>query len=182
MKQHTRRSHHAVFRGTKFVVAAWIAGLVLLTASSAWANKVYKPCGKKWVKAASKLPQEQLQWMMQERSVEIVRDVDGDGREDRIVLSSGPSFRTCDVREDWHLKETSVRVELATGKTRLFHWINGQLVEGVKLYPQLGKMLVTGFDAAGNSFSKWVVLGRPAEAAPEPLLATTDLPELPDQP
>lgn len=149
----------------KFVVVAWIA-VAAMAASEARANKVYKACGNKWAKLVAKLPQEKVAWMMEHRSAELRRDVDGDGREDRITLQSGPSFRSCDVRGSWDQKETSVRIELTGGKTRLYHWINGQLVETVKIYPTLGKMLVTGHDARGEPVSKWVEIGRtPAEGS-----------------
>lgn len=170
MSNNERRLQLTGFRCTKFVVVAWIA-VAMLAASEARANKVFKACGKKWAKAAAKLSQEQLSWMMRQRSVEFLRDIDGDGREDRIALTSGPSFRTCDVREDWDRKETSVRIELANGKTRLYHWINGQLVDSIKIYPELGRILATGYDARGDPSSKWIDLGRPSDDGRSPLLA-----------
>jgi len=173
MRNNERRLQLTGFRCIKFVVVAWIA-VAMLAASEARANKVFKACGKKWAKAAAKLSQEQLSWMMRQRSIEFFRDIDGDGREDRIALISGPSFRTCDVRQDWDRKETSVRIELANGKTRLFHWINGQLVESIKIFPELGRILATGYDARGDPFSKWIDLGRPlADSRPLVAAATT---------
>jgi len=170
MSNNERRLQLTGFRCTKFVVVVWIA-VAMLAASEARANKVFKACGKKWAKAAAKLSQEQLSWMMRQRSVELLRDIDGDGREDLIALTSGPSFRTCEVQKDWDRKETSVRIELASGKTRLYHWINGQLVDTIKIFPELGRILAMGSDARGDPSSKWIDLGGPPAESPPSLLA-----------
>ncbi len=153
----------------KVLVAVGVVAGALAMASVAGANQVYKACGKKWARKAAKLETEQLAWMMKRSSAEILRDVDGDGREDRIVMTSTPSFRTCEVREDWDRKENTIRIEYAGGRVRLFHWINTQLVETMTHYPQIGRILVAGVDAEGHAVSKWVDYGEDA-GAPQPAL------------
>ena len=156
------------------------AGIVLaLAANNAGANQVYKACGKKWAKKAAKLPQEKLAWMLAKSSAEAVRDLDRDGRDDRILMTSTPSFRTCDVAKDWDQKETTVRIELGNGKVKLYHWINGLMVNGLKLHPTTGRMLVTGTDAQGQATSKWVDYGPVQPAANETLLAAANRPAAP---
>ncbi len=162
---------------------AWcLAGVVAVTAApDLEANQVYKACGQKWLRKAKKLTPDQWSWLIEKRVAEVAVDVDGDGVDDTITMTSNPSFRDCRIRENWNLKETTVRVELSTGKTRLFHWINDLLAEKMVIMRGTGRILVTGVNAGGASVSKWVdyLKGTPP---PGSLVARHDAPGLAPQP
>ncbi|MCP3957182.1 MAG: hypothetical protein GY719_04960 [bacterium] len=141
----------------RFLAVGVLAALALVAApSELYANQVYKACGSKWLRKAKKLEASQKVWLMEKRSAEAAVDLDGDGRDDVIKMTSNPSFRDCDIRRNWNLKETTIRIELATGKTKLFYWINGILVEKMTILKTEGRILVSGVNAEGSSVSKWI--------------------------
>ncbi len=129
---------------------------VLLLPSRSDANQVFKACGKKWAKEAAKLQPEQLSWLSEQRSGKFAGDLDGDGTPDAVKMTNNTCFRSCKVRTHWDQKETTVRIDYGNGKSRVFFWINNLLVEDVKLYPALGRILIVGSDPEGSPFSKWL--------------------------
>lgn len=129
---------------------------VLLLPARSDANQVYKACGKKWAKEAAKLEPDQLSWMSEQRSGKFTGDLDDDGTPDTVAMTNNTCFRSCKVRTHWDQKETTVRIDYGNGKSRVFFWINNLLVEDVKLYPALGRILIVGMDPQGNPFSKWL--------------------------
>ncbi len=134
-----------------------LAGLIVAAAAPALhANQVYKACGQKWLRKAKSLAPEQRAWLMESRSAEHAVDLDGDGIDDTITMTSNPSFRDCQIKQNWSLKETTIRVELSSGKTRLFYWINDILAERMVVMRGTGRILVAGMNARGENLSKWV--------------------------
>ena len=120
------------------------------------ADTVAKACGKKWVARAMRLDPQQIAWLLEERNAEMSADLDGDGRPDSLRLASHANFRSCEVKKVWAEKESSLRIEYATGRSKLFHWFGAGLVEQLKIYPELGRILVVGVDERGNQASKWL--------------------------
>ncbi len=151
-------SGQLVSRRSWFRLLAWcLAGaFAMAMAPELSANQVYKACGPKWLRKAKTLSPQQWEWLVEQRSVEFAVDLDGDGADDTITMTSNPSFRDCQIKQNWNLKETTVRIELTTGKTRLFHWINETLAEKMTIMRGHGRILVSGTDSGGQGFSKWV--------------------------
>ncbi len=149
-------------RARRLAVLLFVA-VALTFAARSEANQVYKDCGQKWLKQAKKLQPEELAWMLEKRTAEVVKDLDGDGTDDTVTMTNTPSFRNCEVRSSWSRKETTIRIEYGNGKIGIFYWIDGQLTETVKLYPALGRLLLSGSDAGGRAISRWVEY-RSAEA------------------
>ncbi len=177
-----KSSGQLVIRRNWLRLLAWcLAGVVAMVAApDLQANQVYKACGQKWLRKAKHLTPEQRSWLMERRSAEFAVDLDGDGADDTITMTSNPSFRDCRIRQSWNLKETTVRVELSTGKTRLFHWINDILAEKMVIIRGTGRIMVTGFNAGGESVSKWVDYLK-GTAPPTHLVARRDAPGLAPQ-
>ncbi len=139
-------------------ILTWcLAGVVAVAAApDLQANQVYKACGKKWLRKAKTLSTQQWEWLVERRSAELVADLDGDGVDDKILMTSNPSFRDCQIRHNWDLKETTIRVELSSGKTRLFYWINDILAERMLIMRGTGRILVSGMKAGGEGAGKWI--------------------------
>ena len=172
LSPHTSKACH-ILLGARLLLAWLVVGAAVMAApATVRANQVYKACGKKWVRQAAKLEAEKVTWMMQARAAQMTRDLDGDGRADTLVMTNTPSFRSCDVKQRWDDKETTLRIEYATGKTQIFHWISPQLVEEMSLYAMQGRILVTGSDAAGTTVSRWVDY-RGASREPSPARGAT---------
>ena len=167
MQNKTKTLQGPAFEKTSRIVSLIAALGLLATVTGADANQVYKACGKKWARQAAKLTPEQLAWLMEQRAARLDRDLDGDGLDDQITMTSTPSFRHCDVKSNWNQKETMVRIDYGNGKSQIFHWIGAQLVERMSLHPAIGKILVAGVDARGSGVSKWVAY-RQGET-PEPI-------------
>ncbi len=176
-------SHHhsplsywlAAFRGWPRLLAWCLTAVVAAgLAPPLHANQVYKACGQKWLRKARALAPEQRAWLLESRSAEFAVDLDGDGVDDIIKMTSNPSFRDCRIKQNWNLKETTVRIELSTGKTRLFHWINDILAEKMVIRRGTGRILVAGIDARGEQLSKWVDYMK--GAPPPDLVARRDSP------
>ena len=155
----------------RLLVWALAAAAALALPADALANQVYKACGPKWLRKAGKLTAEQKSWLIEQRAAEHTVDIDGDGAADTIRMTSMPSFRDCEIRKNWNLKETTVRIEFGNGRTQLFYWINGGLAERMKIVPGIGRILVSGVDAEGRQLSKWVDYRRKARPRPETLVA-----------
>ena len=150
-----------------------VLGMLLSVLASPGAlrgQEVAKACGPKWAKKAATLDAEQLNWMLARVAVKVTRDLDGDGELDTITLSNTPSFRSCDVRATWDQRETQLDIEYTTGKKQRFHWIRNQRIERLKLYREIGRILIVGVDANGAPNNKWVDYGQtvPALLAPMP--------------
>ncbi len=145
------------FRKWSRLLAWCLAGVVAAAAApDLQANQVYKGCGKKWLRKAKTLSTQQWEWLVERRSAELVADLDGDGVDDKILMTSNPSFRDCQIRHNWNLKETTIRVELSSGKTRLFYWINDTLAERMLIMRGTGRILVSGMKAGGEGAGKWI--------------------------
>lgn len=139
-----------------FAPSLLVAMVLLLTPAAADANQVFKACGKSWVKQTKKLSPEQLDWRMKQRFAEAQQDLDGDGLLDTLVLTNWPSYRDCDLKKTWHKKEITLRIEYGHGKIRIVDWIDDQLVERMKVYAELGRILIVGVDSAGEAKNRWV--------------------------
>lgn len=135
---------------------------VLAAARAAQADPVAKACGQKWVAKAMRLEPQQIAWMLEERNAEMSADLDRDGRPDSLTLASHANFRSCEVKKVWAEKESSLRIDYATGKAMVFHWLGTGLVQQLKIYPELGRILVVGLDEQGRQASKWLQY-RPVE-------------------
>lgn len=148
---------HLPCQAPRFALILLLAGVIALALpASSQANQVFKACGKKWVKQVRKLAPEQLAWMTQERSASFAGDLDGDGRKDTLTVANRPSFRQCNVRENWDRRETTVRIEYGNGKTQVFFWIDGLVLEDLKLIPEANRILVRAKDTQGRPFAKWL--------------------------
>lgn len=166
----TRTLSRPLRRARRLAVLFSIA-VALTFAAHSEANQVYKNCGQKWIKQAKKLQPEELAWMLEQRTAEVVKDLDGDGVDDTVTMTNTPSFRNCEVRSSWSRKETTIRIEYGNGKVGVFYWIDGQLTETVKLYPALGRLLLSGSDADGRAISRWVEYRSTEAPATESLIA-----------
>ncbi len=184
----TNSSHHpSPLSGRPVAPRSWLrvlpwylAGVVALVAApDLQANQVYKACGHKWLRKAKSLTVEQQAWLMEARSAEFAVDLDGDGIDDTIKMTSNPSFRDCQIKQNWNLKETTVRVELSNGKTQLFYWINDVLAERMMIMRSTGRILVTGMNADGMNASKWVDYLK--GSVPPALVARRDDPSTADE-
>lgn len=171
--ERTTNPRSSVFHPRRFELFALLFALAGLLAASAPcdANQVYKRCGKKWLRQAKNLTPAQLSWLLEERSAELTRDLDGDGTADTLSMTSTPSYRSCDLKNTWSQKENTIRIDYGNGKRKIFHWIGGQLVSAMKLHPSTGRMLVVGIDAGGQPTSRWLEYQRGAEPPPERALA-----------
>lgn len=170
MRQHSQQHSEAIgnrsiARSAKLFIAL-AAALTLTAPGNLHANQVFKACGKKWVAKAKKLEAAKLGWMLQKRNAEMNADLDRDGRSDVLTVESNPNFRSCDLKKAWDQKETTVRIELATGKTLVYHWIGTGLVHQLKVFPELERILVAGLDAQGVQVARWVQY-RTVEEVPE---------------
>ena len=157
------------------VVLLFMVLALVVAMPTAEAQDVSKACGKKWLRAAKKLSQDQLKWMLDKRFAELAVDLDGDGLDDRIELREGPSFRSCDVRATWSKREHQMRVELTAGNAKIIHWIDDLRVERLKVDAVRGRILVSGSSSDGRSLSQWVQLDLPARPS-EPLLSPLETP------
>ena len=146
------------------LAAALVAALAAPRALHA--DTVAKACGKKWVTRVMRLDPQQIAWLLEERNAEMSADLDGDGRLDSLKLASHANFRSCEVKKVWAEKESSLRIEYATGKSMMFHWFGTGLVEQLKIYRELGRILVVGVDERGNQASKWLQYRAPAPTTP----------------
>ncbi len=149
---------------------ALVAALAATRAADA--NPVAKACGQKWVAKAMRLDPHQIAWLLEERNATLSTDLDRDGRPDSLTLASHANYRSCEVKKVWAEKESSLRIEYATGKAKVFHWLGTGLVEQLKIYPELGKILVVGLDEQGRQASKWLQY-RAATEPPAPRVETT---------
>ena len=128
-------------------------------------HQSFKPCGKKWLKRASRLTEQQREWMLRrEHRLYTLRAAD------RILatfeLLSTASFRDCDVAEKWAARETTVRVVYlgldGSRRTKLFHFADDEIFfdRQPRFYPTLGKALLRGVDREGRELSRWLPLDR----------------------
>ncbi len=143
---------------------------LLLVPAAAEANQVFKTCRKSWVKQTEKLSPEQLAWRMKQRFAEVRIDLDRDGLIDTLVLTNWPSYRDCNLKKSWHKKEITLRIELGHGKILIIDWIDEQLVERMKVYADMGRILIVGVDSAGAPKNRWVQF-REVRDTPPPLFA-----------
>lgn len=135
-----------------------------------------KACGKKRVKRARKLPEDQLAWMLQWSHGIYAVELDG-----QLVMSlellSTPSLRNCDVVNDWDQRETSIRVTyyLADGsqKVVLSNFSKDHIFfnEKPEIYPHIGKALLKGTTVQGARASRWLELERLRTLYEEALVA-----------
>ncbi len=158
-------------RPMSFIVPLAVAVALLLIPAAADANQVFKVCGKSWLKQTKKLTLEQLEWRMQQRAAEVQQDLDGDGLLDTLVLTNWPSYRDCDLKKTWHKKEVTLRIEYGHGKVKIVDWIDDQLVERMKVYSELGKILVVGIDSTGKAKNRWVQYRKVENPLPAPAVA-----------
>ncbi len=168
----TRIPNRPLGRAWRLAVLLSVVAALTFAARSE-ANQVYKHCGQKWLKQAKKLQPEELAWMLEKRTAQVVKDLDGDGANDTVTMTNTPSFRNCEVRSSWSRKETTIRIEYGNGKVGVFYWIDGQLTETVKLYPALGRLLLSGSDAGGRAISRWVEYRSGEAPTPESMIAGT---------
>lgn len=153
---------------------AWLlAAAALLLSPAADANQVFKDCRKSWVKQTQKLSPDQLAWRLQQRFAEMQRDLDGDGLLDTLTLTNWPSYRDCDLKKTWQKKEVTLKIEFGHGKTRIYDWIDDQLVEKMKVYVAKGKILVVAVDSRGKPNNRWVQYRKAEDPLPGTLLAET---------
>ncbi len=161
------------------VLTLLLAGLgALIAPSSASANQVFKACGKGWLAKAKKLEPQKLTWLMQKRTLELAADLDADGKPDQLTVSSRPSFRNCDIKNLWNRKETSLRIDYASGKSKLYHWVGGGLVYELKVYPESGRILAVAIDADGKEANRMLEYRQVLAPTPEILLAELPAPAL----
>ncbi len=166
-------THHT---NTRLLVALLFTISFLAPPGTADANQVYNACGKKWFKKAQGLPQEQLDWTLKGRTATLTKDLDGDGGIDTLTVQSTATFRDCDLEKTWNKKETTVRIDYADGKSKVFYWIDGGLVQSLKSYRGLSRILVVGVDARGKTTNRWVETGRASATAPAILSVDSDPP------
>lgn len=142
-------------------LAAWPSAAVAAEATEPHLHQAFKACGKKWVKKARRLTQEQLRWLLA-RSHRIYHvDVGAERIATLEVLSAG-SFRDCDLDENWDKRETSVRVTLyrPDGSTRVR--MSNFAIDDVffnaepAFYPQIGRVLLRGVDVDGTKSNRWL--------------------------
>ncbi len=172
MKQQTSiRSPGSLCRWTRLLAGLIAVAGMLAVATDSGANQVYKSCGRKWLKQAQKLPAEQLSWMLEARSTELTKDLDGDGVADTLIMTNTPSYRNCDPGSSWDKKETTIRIEYGNGKAQVFYWINSQRVERIIFYGGVGRFLVAGVDFQGEESSRWVEYRRVENPMPQSALA-----------
>ncbi len=123
----------------------------------------YRACGKKWVKKTRQLSAEQLAWVFQKHHGLYELTIEG-----RVLMTlellSGPSIRHCDIAKHWTDRETTVRLTFhfldGSSKTELRHYARDDVYffQVPKLYPQIGRVLLTGIDVDGNRSSRWILL------------------------
>ncbi len=170
--QSTRPARVCNVRGGSLASLLAIAALLLIPAG-AGANQVFKQCKKDWIKQTKKLSPEQLSWRLKQRSAEVQQDLDGDGTIDTLVLTNWPSYRNCDLKKTWQQKEITLRIEYGHGKTRIIDWIGDQLVDQLKVYAEIGRILVVAVDSRGQPNNRWVQY-RDVEDTP-PVAAVAEL-------
>ncbi len=158
-------------RGSPLLAPLFLGAALLMVPAEAGANQVFKPCKKDWVKQTMKLSPEQLAWRLKERTAEVRQDLDGDGLIDTLVLTNWPSYRNCDLKKTWHKKEVTIRIEYGHGKTRIIDWIGDQLVDQLKVYASIGKILVVAVDSQGQKGNRWVQYRSVEAAPPAPMVA-----------
>ncbi len=169
--------HPSTWLPIKLLRLAVLLTAALAAARAADANPVAKACGQKWVAKAMRLEPQQIAWLLEERNATMSSDLDRDGRPDSLTMASHANYRSCDVKKVWAEKETHLRIEYATGKAMVFHWLGTGLVEQLKIYPELGKILVVGLDQQGRPASKWLqyrdATTEPRPTPPAPPIETT---------
>ncbi len=122
-----------------------------------------KACGKKWLKKARKLTPDQLAWMLRQNH-QLYTVTANHHRLLTIELLSTPSFRNCDLENEWSKRETTVRVKyfLADGTTavKLHHFARDETFfnQAPKIYASVGRALLRGVTIDGHQSNRWLEL------------------------
>lgn len=88
------------------------------------------PCPKKWNKVYKTLDIKDTRWVLSQTDMRYEgRDLDGDGLEDKVMVTSKRWIRGCDAQKYWLDKENTIRIEYTSRPDQQYTWRGGLVRE-----------------------------------------------------